>query len=68
MITLKKNLVDLEKNNVYPVSIDINEGTIISIKEINKKVEGYILPGFIDSHIHIESSMLVPSEFAIHAV
>lgn len=68
MITLKKNLVDLEKNNVYPVSIVINEGTIISIKEINEKVEGYILPGFIDSHIHIESSMLVPSEFAIHAV
>src|SRR5690606_36015141 len=32
------------------------------------EVNHYILPGFIDSHIHIESSMLVPSEFAKLAV
>lgn len=44
---------------------------IISIKETSdpeQKGSGYILPGFIDSHVHIESSMLVPSEFARLAV
>jgi len=34
----------------------------------NNYQERYILPGFIDSHVHIESSMLIPSEFAKIAV
>ncbi|MGZ7160238.1 MAG: amidohydrolase family protein, partial [Methanobacterium sp.] len=34
------------------------------VKPINEKFSHYILPGFIDAHIHIESSMLTPSRFA----
>lgn len=44
---------------------------IIHIEKSNLQVDGvlpFIMPGFIDSHVHIESSMLVPSEFARLAV
>ncbi|MGI8637695.1 MAG: adenine deaminase, partial [Segetibacter sp.] len=45
-------------------------GIIIRIEEIanDETFQGFILPGFIDSHVHIESSMLIPSEFAKLAV
>lgn len=51
-------------------SIEVTEGNISSIIEEENKKEGaaYILPGFVDSHVHIESSMLVPAEFARMAV
>ena len=68
------NLVDVHKEKIYPAIIEVADGKIISIKELPKNdihgptVHGYILPGFIDSHVHIESSMLVPSEFARLAV
>ena len=48
--------------------IRIEDGVIAEIKELETAPDQYILPGMIDSHIHIESSMLVPSEFARLAV
>jgi adenine deaminase len=69
--TLSGNLVDIWKKQIYPAEIKIVDGKIATIKPI-EPAEGqllhYILPGFIDSHVHIESSMLVPSEFARLAV
>ena len=72
---IQGNLVDIHQNKIYPAEISIENGKIISIKEIGKitghpeLVEGnYILPGFIDAHVHVESSMLIPSEFARAAV
>ena len=68
------NLVDVHKEKIYPATITIAEGKIISIEEQvyqsidSSAVRVYILPGFIDSHVHIESSMLVPAEFARLAV
>ena len=65
------NLVDVHKQKIYPAEITVENGRIISIKEIpdsQLQTHDYILPGFIDSHVHIESSMLVPSEFARLAV
>lgn len=63
------NLVDVWKKQIYPATIEIINGKIESIKKENSdKNLPYILPGFIDSHVHIESSMLVPSEFARLAV
>lgn len=66
------NLVDILNQKIYPAEITVANGKIVSIKETTHNLPltsyGYILPGFIDSHVHIESSMLVPSEFARLAV
>lgn len=64
MKIIKGNLVDILAKRIYPAEVTIANGKINTIKEIQETLEDYILPGFIDSHIHIESSMLVPSEFA----
>jgi len=63
------NIVDLEKKQIFPGIITINNGKILSVKHSTKDIpQQYILPGFIDAHVHIESSMLVPAEFARLAV
>lgn len=65
------NLVNIEKRFIHAADVHVENGKIISI-EIKSNSENaslpYILPGFIDSHVHVESSMLVPSEFARLAV
>ncbi|MEO6611639.1 MAG: adenine deaminase [Chitinophagaceae bacterium] len=65
------NLVDIQRQRTYPALIKVGNGRILSIEEtstLRPATTNYILPGFIDSHVHIESSMLVPSEFARLAV
>ncbi|ALU75643.1 adenosine deaminase [Tenacibaculum dicentrarchi] len=62
------NIVDIENKRIYKGEVAIVNGKIKSIREVNNTVENYIIPGFVDAHIHIESSMLVPSEFAKIAV
>ncbi len=60
--------VDLNTRSVYPARLEIREGRITSITSIDSAPDNYILPGFVDAHIHIESSMLIPSQFAKIAV
>ena len=67
-MNVKGNIVDILNKRIFKGEICIENGRISAIKEVNHKVENYILPGFVDAHIHIESSMLVPSEFAKIAV
>ena len=67
--SLSGNLVDVHQKKIYPAEIKIENGKIASITSNHKlQTSNYILPGFIDAHVHIESSMLVPSEFAKLAV
>lgn len=57
------NLVDIFNEEIYPAEITVKKGKIVSIQKSTKKTDSYILPGLIDSHIHIESSMLTPQHF-----
>lgn len=66
--TKSGRIVDLINNRIFPGTVVVENGRIKSITEEPTASTDYILPGFIDSHIHIESSMLVPSEFARLAV
>jgi len=68
MKTIKGNIVDIQNHRIFKGEITIEAGIIKTIVEKEHNVNHYILPGFIDAHIHIESSMLVPSEFAKLAV
>ncbi len=62
------NIVNIREKKIFKGEIEVKNGKIANIREANHSVESYILPGFVDAHIHIESSMLVPSEFAKIAV
>ncbi|MBU3010405.1 adenine deaminase [Polaribacter vadi] len=62
------NIVDIQNKTIFKGEVEVKDDKIIAIREVNHDIENYILPGFIDAHIHIESSMLVPSEFAKIAV
>lgn len=62
---LSGNIIDLRTESVFKGRLRVENGTIVEIeKDDSIKNDHYILPGLIDSHIHIESSMLIPSEFA----
>jgi len=67
-MNVKGNIVDILNKRIFKGEVIIENGNISAIREVNHAVENYILPGFVDAHIHIESSMLVPSEFAKIAV
>jgi len=61
-------LVDLHQRRIYPAEIIVQQGRIRAIQELREAPARYLLPGFIDAHVHIESSMLAPAAFAQMAV
>ncbi len=61
-------LVDIHKMDIYPAELTIAGSSIKSIVRLGSAPEIYILPGLIDAHIHIESSMITPGAFAMAAV
>jgi len=70
MQTISGNIVDIKNKKIFFGSLQWENGKISQLREegTENKDAAYILPGFVDSHVHVESSMLVPSEFARMAV
>jgi adenine deaminase len=66
--TVSGQYVDILGKKIYPATLNINNGVIENITPCENAPNHFILPGFIDSHVHIESSMLIPSSFARLAV
>src|SRR5687767_8360887 len=67
--TITGNIVDIIQKKIYSGTIEVADKRIVSVTPIpGLSANTYILPGFIDAHVHIESSMLIPSEFARLAV
>jgi adenine deaminase len=66
--TLQGHLVDIHQRSTFPAEITFENGRITSVAPVLTAPERYILPGFVDAHVHIESSMLTPAEFARLAV
>jgi len=67
-MTISSNIVDIPNRSIFHGTITIANGKIKSIQPTEGESNNFLLPGFVDAHIHIESSMLVPSEFARLAV
>ena len=65
---LKGNIIDIKNRKIFHGEITIKKGKIAEILSVEGESDHYLMPGFVDAHIHIESSMLVPSEFARLAV
>jgi adenine deaminase len=68
MKKISANIVDVLNERIFPGTITISNGKIASIVENDNTYHNYIIPGFVDAHIHIESSLLPPSEFARIAI
>ncbi|ASZ10804.1 adenine deaminase [Chitinophaga pendula] len=62
------NIIDVRGRRTYPGTIYVEQGRISRIEADEQSYDTCLLPGFIDAHVHVESSMLIPSEFARLAV
>ncbi len=66
--SLSGQLIDIINQEIYPGTVYVENGKISRIVREETSEKQYILPGFVDAHVHVESSMLVPREFARLAV
>ena len=64
MELVRGNLLNISTEEIYGAEICFKNGIITCVKPVKGNFKGLILPGFIDAHIHVESSMLTPSRFA----
>lgn len=62
------HIIDIRNKKVFTGEISVQGDKITQVKETDQAEDQYILPGFVDAHVHIESSMVIPSEFARMAV
>ncbi|MEI7723687.1 MAG: adenine deaminase [Bacteroidota bacterium] len=65
---IQGNIVDVVAKSIFPGTVVVRDGKIAAIRKEQVGSKEFILPGLIDAHIHVESSMLIPSEFARLAV
>lgn len=61
-------LVDVHSRRIFPAEIEVAAGRIVAIREVAQAPSRFVIPGFVDAHVHVESSMLPPAEFARLAV
>ena len=66
--TVSGNIIDVVQKRIFKGNIQVENGIVKKVTETPCDRDCYILPGLIDAHVHIESSMLIPSEFARLAV
>lgn len=66
--SIRGRIVDVINKSIFPGEVIIKSDKILKIRQTKTSPGVYIIPGLIDAHVHIESSMLVPSEFARMAV
>jgi len=65
---IEGQIIDIVNRRIFPGVITIQQHSIQDVQSLERAPQRYIMPGFVDAHVHIESSMLVPSEFARLAV
>lgn len=65
---VRGQLVDVHRRAIHPAEILVEGSRIAAIREVESAPDGFLLPGFVDAHVHVESSMLPPAEFARLAV
>ena len=71
LFSVTGNLVNVKQKSIQPAELLVENGKIRQIKTLSTEADSslpYLIPGFIDAHVHIESSMLIPSQFARLAV
>lgn len=56
--------MDLHRKRIYPAEVRVEKGRISQIQSIPQAPGHFLIPGFVDAHVHVESSMLAPAEFA----
>src|SRR5262245_1322486 len=67
--SVNANVVDVHAGRVFAGTVVVENGRVAAIRdEPGAPADRFILPGFVDAHVHVESSMMVPSEFARFAV
>lgn len=68
MYIIEGNIVDVVHKKIYPGRIHVSNGYIRNIVPGKVNLDQYIMPGFVDAHVHIESSMLTPEAFGALAI
>jgi adenine deaminase len=67
-LVVSGKVVDILNRRIFNARVYVSNQKISKIEECEEEFDSYILPGFVDSHVHIESSMMIPSSFARAAV
>jgi len=71
MTHFRSQLVDLHQRRIFAAEVHVSDGTIQSIEPLpddEQPDENFLMPGFVDAHVHVESSMVPPAEFGRVAV
>ena len=65
---IRGNILNVFTGDIYPAEVEVSGGLITCVRRVEGNFTDLILPGFVDAHVHIESSMLTPSSFAAAAI